>query len=74
MTNRKNYEPMMQWFRYDHLPMSLQEISKGFYQMANHLVETLPSNSERDVALRKLLESKDAALRTPMHIDNYETK
>jgi hypothetical protein len=31
--------------------------------MATHIIETLPRNPERTVALRKLLESKDAAVR-----------
>lgn len=54
---------IMQFFAFDHLPAHLQEISKPFHLMAHSLVLTLPRNPERTVALRKLLESKDAAVR-----------
>lgn len=55
-------EPIMQFFSYTHLPEALQAISKPFGDMANKILE-LPRNAERTVALRKLLESKDAAVR-----------
>lgn len=53
----------MQFFKYDHLPPHLQSISKPFGEMAKNIVDTLPRNPERTVALRKLLEAKDAAVR-----------
>ncbi len=53
----------MQFFAYEHLPAHLQEVSKPFGELAKTIVETLPRNPERTVALRKLLESKDAAVR-----------
>jgi hypothetical protein len=56
-------EPIMQFFKWDHLPPKLQEVSAPFGVMAAQLVEQLPRNPERTVALRKLLESKDAAVR-----------
>lgn len=56
-------EPIMQFFAYAHLPEHLQEISKPFGDLAADIVERLPRNPERSVALRKLLESKDAAVR-----------
>ena len=38
--------------------------STGFgRELARQLVEALPRNAERSVALRKLLEAKDAAVR-----------
>ena len=52
-----------QFFAYDHLPVTLQEISRPFCELAKLIVTTLPRNPERTVALRKLLESKDAAVR-----------
>lgn len=55
----------MQFFRYAHLPPHLQEISKPFAAMAD-FVMTLPRNPERTVALRKLLEAKDAAVRAKL--------
>jgi ATP12 chaperone protein len=56
-------EPLLQFFAYDHLPEHLREASAPFGQLANHIVETLPRNPERTVALRKLLEAKDCAVR-----------
>lgn len=54
---------MMQFFQYSHLPENLQEVSKPFCVLADHVVETLPRNPERTAALRKLLEAKDCAVR-----------
>ena len=56
-------DPIMQFFAYSHLPPRLQDVSRPFGEMAAKIVETLPRNPERAVALRKLLESKDAAVR-----------
>jgi hypothetical protein len=56
-------EPIMQFFTYDHLPEALQAVSQPFCTLARHLVDTLPRNPERTVSLRKLMESKDAAVR-----------
>lgn len=54
---------MMQFFGYGHLPVHLQDISKPFHRMAQNIMETLPENPERTMALRKLLEAKDCAVR-----------
>ena len=59
-------EPILQYFAYAHLPPRLQEVSKPFGDLAHSMVETLPRNPERSVALRKLLESKDAAVRAAL--------
>jgi hypothetical protein len=56
-------DPIRQFFAYSHLPSGLQEISKPFGDMADWIVGKLPRNPERTVALRKLLEAKDAAVR-----------
>jgi hypothetical protein len=55
---------VLRYFHYSHLAPALQESSKPFCELARHIVETLPRNPERTVALRKLLEAKDAAVRT----------
>jgi len=56
-------DPIMQFFKYDHLPAALAEVSAPFCELANKLTASLPRNAERTVALRKLLEAKDAAVR-----------
>lgn len=59
-------EPIMQFFSYAHLPQHLQDISEPFCMLALQIKNTLPRNPERTVALRKLLEAKDAAVRAKL--------
>lgn len=56
-------EPLLQFFVWAHLRDDLQEITRNFAEMAGWVVVNLPRNPERTVALRKLLEAKDAAIR-----------
>lgn len=55
-------EHIEQFFAFAHLPQHLQDVSKPFSDLAQ-VVLRLPRNPERTVALRKLLEAKDAAVR-----------
>ncbi len=52
-----------QFFSFSHLPPHLQAVSAPFAALAAGIVRDLPRNPERTVALRKLLEAKDAAVR-----------
>jgi hypothetical protein len=61
-------EHILQYFAYTHLPPHLQLISQPFGELAAKIME-LPRNPERTVALRKLLESKDAAVRAALAKD-----
>ena len=66
---------ILQFFAYSHLPPPLQMVSKPFCDLAHSMADEgsgiagidttfpLPRNPERTVALRKLLEAKDAAVR-----------
>lgn len=56
-------DPMMQFFVWEHLPPHLQGVSAKFANLAKDIVLELPRNPERTVALRKLLEAKDCAVR-----------
>lgn len=56
-------EPLLQFFEYAHLKPEAQHVSKPFGELAQAIVATLPRNPERTVALRKLLEAKDCAVR-----------
>lgn len=58
--------PIMAYFEYEHLPRHLQPTSKLFYDLAHALDASLPSCAEKSVALRKLLEGKDAAVRAKL--------
>jgi hypothetical protein len=62
-------EPILQFFAYQHLPTGLQAISQPFYEMAHNTIMSLPRNPERTVALRKLLEAKDCAVRAALYKD-----
>jgi len=59
-------EHILQFFAFEHLPPHLQEVSKPFATLANDVIMKLARNPERTVALRKLLESKDAAVRASL--------
>lgn len=56
-------EHIFQFFSWRHLPPDLQSVSKPFQMLAMQIIDQLPRNPERTVALRKLLEAKDAAVR-----------
>jgi hypothetical protein len=60
-------EPILQFFNYRHLPQELQPFSAPFSEMADWVITMLPRNPERTVALRKLLEAKDAAVRAKIY-------
>jgi len=79
-STREAPEHILQFFEYAHLPPKLQEISRPFCELAHAIARgdnnpesgrvtfgpPLPRNPERTVALRKLLESKDAAVRAAL--------
>ena len=56
-------ERMLKFFAYDHLRADLQMVSEPFCELAHRVVDLVPAGPERTVALRKLLEAKDAAVR-----------
>ena len=62
-------EHIAQFFAFDHLPPALQDVSRPFCELATKIIDGLPRNPERTVALRKLLEAKDAAVRAVLAKD-----
>lgn len=64
--NEMDQDRMMKWFAYEHLPERLQAVSKPFGQLAAQIEQTIDGGPERTVALRKLLEAKDAAVRAAL--------
>ena len=58
---------MLKWFEYEHLPETLKEVSSPFGLIARKLCYDLEPGPERTVALRKLLEAKDAAVRAKVN-------
>ena len=64
-------EQILQFFVCGHLPEHLQKISIPFGEVAlMGIMNVLPRNPERTVALRKLLESKHAAVRAAIAKQN----
>lgn len=57
---------ILRFFHYAHLPPVLRARSEPFANLARTLIDTTPRNAERTVALRKLLEAKDAAVRAAL--------
>ena len=66
---QKHNESILQFFAYEHLPEKLQTISAPFGQLAIRMVDMLPQCPERTAMLRKLLEAKDAAVRSSLFQD-----
>lgn len=66
-TERWQGEEMLKYFAFAHLPDGImRETSRMFCHLAFMVVRTVPRSAERTVALRKLLEGKDAAVRAAM--------
>ena len=60
-------EPLLQFFEYAHLPLVLADVSRPFCELAAWIAQVVPRNPERTVALRKLLEAKDCAVRARIY-------
>ncbi len=55
---------LIRFFRYSpHLPKHLHVAAQPFHSLAVRLDASLPESSEKSMALRKLLEAKDCAVR-----------
>jgi hypothetical protein len=59
-------EHVLQYFAYEHLPQHLQVVSKDFHDLATLTANRVPESPETTIALRKLLEAKDAAVRAAL--------
>lgn len=60
---REAMEPLLRWFQSAHLPAPLKEMMVKFRFIADEIVVSMPPSAERTIALRKLIEAKDAAIR-----------
>ncbi len=65
--DEKPAERMMKWFEFKHLPEHLQVVSVKFWEVACSICALVDPGPERTVALRKLLEAKDAAVRAKLN-------
>jgi len=61
---------LIKYFGYGHLPPELQQISKPFHDLAHQMLIYADADAlnerEATVAMRKLLEAKDAAVRSAL--------
>lgn len=55
---------LLKHFVFEHLPAHLQDVSRHFADLAHRVHHTLPAGPETDMAMRKLLEAKDCAVRS----------
>lgn len=60
---------LINFFEYKHLPPHLQEVSKKFHELAQWIDGNVPQTAEQTVALRKLLEAKDCAVRAVVEMN-----
>lgn len=59
---------ILRYFEYGHLPEAQQSVARPFRNLAHLVARNLPEGAERAVALRKLLEGKDAAVRASLDL------
>lgn len=64
--NEATKPDIIKYFAYEHLPEHLQMISMPFGVLADEILKATKPGPEQSVALRKLLESKDAAVRAAL--------
>ena len=70
MTTEYTPSSIMKYFEFKHLPEHLQVVSRTFHATATWVDQNLINGTEKSVALRKLLEGKDAAVRAALPTDN----
>ncbi len=56
---------LLKFFKCEHLPPALQDVSKPFCELAHSVANRL-TGPEATVCLRKLLEAKDCAVRAAL--------
>ena len=59
-------DPIINYFKYEHLPEHLQEVSKPFCHIAARMNNRFDASAERAAGLRKLLEAKDCFVRAAL--------
>lgn len=59
-------DTILRYFKHGHLPPQLQAKSAPFAVLALQIVREYPRNPERTMALRKILEGKDCAVRAAL--------
>jgi len=60
-----NVEALLKYFKWEHLPPHLQEVSRPFGELAHEMADRL-DGPELTAGLRKLLEAKDCCVRAAL--------
>ena len=69
----KETYPILGYFGYEHLPISLQVVSAPFYELARDMAQRSSlGHPEVEAGLRKLLEAKDCFVRASLFHDKVE--
>jgi hypothetical protein len=58
--------PILRYFKHKHLPAHLSCVAQPYAELAIQVLTVTQPGPEQSVALRKLLESKDAAVRAAL--------
>lgn len=74
MTDQNKPSDILRFFSFAHLPEHLQNVSRPFCATAEWVDQNLPAGAEKAVALRKLLEAKDAAVRAALPPPQEQSK
>lgn len=78
MENFKNRDPaedypILEYLRdFSHLKEPQRKIAESYGHLAFGIALSLPKNAETSTALRKLLESKDCAVRSSLELERGE--
>lgn len=68
---QKNRLSLLRFFQYQHLPSNLQQISKPFHHLAEHMIDTLGvdvvmKDKQCAYGFQKLIEAKDCFVRAKL--------
>jgi|CryBogDrversion2_1035201.scaffolds.fasta_scaffold11046_4 hypothetical protein len=58
----------IKYFTFEHLVGDLRDVSRKVAELAQEMEKTLPDNPEKSAGMRKLLEAKDAFVRSALEI------
>lgn len=68
-------EQVLRYFEFEHLRAGeLRDTSQMFHALAHELADRLPAVPQTTVALNKLLESKDAAVRASLDLVTHPAR
>lgn len=63
MSESNQHSPILDFFKYEHLPENLKEVSWEICELAHEMDLKLEPSAEKSAGLRKLLEAKDCFVR-----------